>query len=94
MRSRLCRLISMSVTTLLMLATAMGQERAARSVTYQPNLESIGEHQVPRWYQEAKLGIFVHWGLYSVPAWAPPSGELGKVPLAIWLRRTLTPSGT
>ena len=49
MRSRLCRLISMSVTTLLMLATAMGQERAARSVTYQPNLESIGEHQVPRW---------------------------------------------
>ena len=23
------------------------------------------------WYNDAKLGIFVHWGLYSVPGWAP-----------------------
>ncbi|MEV5071314.1 alpha-L-fucosidase [Microbacterium sp. LMI12-1-1.1] len=26
---------------------------------------------VPEWYRDAKLGFFVHWGLYSVPAWAP-----------------------
>ena len=25
---------------------------------------------VPGWYRDAKLGLFVHWGLYSVPAWA------------------------
>lgn len=25
---------------------------------------------VPEWYRDAKLGLFVHWGLYSVPAWA------------------------
>ena len=25
---------------------------------------------VPDWYRDAKLGFFVHWGLYSVPAWA------------------------
>ncbi|GAA1488842.1 alpha-L-fucosidase [Brachybacterium sacelli] len=25
---------------------------------------------VPDWYRDAKLGVFVHWGLYSVPAWA------------------------
>ncbi|WP_422116161.1 alpha-L-fucosidase [Brachybacterium sp. UNK5269] len=25
---------------------------------------------VPAWYRDAKLGLFVHWGLYSVPAWA------------------------
>ncbi|PMC75989.1 alpha-L-fucosidase [Brachybacterium sp. UMB0905] len=25
---------------------------------------------IPNWYRDAKLGIFVHWGLYSVPAWA------------------------
>src|SRR5699024_8180524 len=25
---------------------------------------------VPEWYRDAKLGMFVHWGLYSVPAWA------------------------
>ncbi|MGN0268642.1 MAG: alpha-L-fucosidase, partial [Lachnospiraceae bacterium] len=25
-------------------------------------------HQVPAWFQEAKFGIFIHWGIYSVPA--------------------------
>jgi len=38
----------------------------------EPTWESLKKHQVPEWYQDAKLGIFVHWGLYSVPAWAPP----------------------
>ena len=28
------------------------------------------EHVVPGWYRDAKLGFFVHWGIYSVPAWA------------------------
>ena len=37
---------------------------------YEPTLESVHRHPLPDWYQDAKLGIFVHWGLYSVPAWA------------------------
>lgn len=28
--------------------------------------------QVPGWWQDAKFGIFLHWGIYSVPAWATP----------------------
>lgn len=36
---------------------------------YQPTLESISTHTVPDWYQDAKLGIFVHYGLFSVPGW-------------------------
>ena len=51
---------------------------------FEPNWKSIGQHKVPSWYQGAKLGIFIHWGLYSVPAWATPSGELGKVDRAKW----------
>jgi len=46
---------------------------------YEPKLESIRKHPVPEWYHNAKLGIFIHWGLYSVPAWAPLTGELGEV---------------
>ena len=46
---------------------------------YQPTLESVSTHPVPQWFQDAKFGIFVHWGLYSVPAWAPIAGELGDV---------------
>lgn len=25
---------------------------------------------VPQWYRDAKLGVFLHWGIFSVPAWA------------------------
>ena len=46
---------------------------------YQPTLESLHQHPVPAWFDDAKLGIFIHWGLPSVPAWAPLSGELTQV---------------
>ncbi|MFZ0291009.1 MAG: alpha-L-fucosidase [Candidatus Sulfotelmatobacter sp.] len=32
--------------------------------------ESLQNYQVPTWYEDAKFGIFIHWGLYSVPAFA------------------------
>ncbi|WP_233711143.1 alpha-L-fucosidase [Lederbergia citrisecunda] len=30
--------------------------------------DSLSQIQVPEWYQKAKFGIFIHWGVYSVPA--------------------------
>lgn len=39
--------------------------------------QSIKTHKIPNWYQQAKFGIFIHWGIYSVPAFAPKSRELG-----------------
>lgn len=42
--------------------------------------------QVPQWYIDAKFGIFIHWGAYSVPAWAPPTGELGAVEEGVWFK--------
>lgn len=41
--------------------------------------ESVKSHTVPDWYDDCKLGIFVHWGAYSVPAWAPPTCQLGEI---------------
>ncbi|MEM7028922.1 MAG: alpha-L-fucosidase [Chloroflexota bacterium] len=46
---------------------------------YQPTFESVSQHPVPDWFHNAKLGIFIHWGLYSVPAWAPVGMDLGEV---------------
>ena len=37
---------------------------------YEPTFESLHQHPVPDWFHDAKLGIFVHWGAYSVPGWA------------------------
>ena len=39
---------------------------------------------VPAWFGEAKLGIFIHWGAYSVPAWAEPTAELGTIDARTW----------
>ncbi|AUB44394.1 FUCA, alpha-L-fucosidase (plasmid) [Nostoc flagelliforme CCNUN1] len=47
--------------------------------TYKPITESLSKHEVPDWFLDAKLGIFVHWGVYSVPGWAPLTGEFSKV---------------
>ncbi|MEU3338601.1 alpha-L-fucosidase [Streptomyces sp. NPDC006668] len=38
---------------------------------YRPTEASLDGHQAPYWFQGAKFGIFIHWGVYSVPAWAP-----------------------
>lgn len=35
---------------------------------YQASWESLGNYQIPLWYKNSKFGIFIHWGLYSVPA--------------------------
>ncbi len=36
---------------------------------FQPDSASIAQHyQIPEWFRDAKLGIFIHWGVYSVPA--------------------------
>jgi alpha-L-fucosidase len=38
---------------------------------YSPTIESLATHQLPSWFDDAKFGIFIHWGLYSIPAFAP-----------------------
>ena len=47
---------------------------------YFANWESLNSHPIPQWYEDCKLGIFIHWGLYSVPAFANPSYQLGEIP--------------
>lgn len=39
---------------------------------------------LPSWALDASLGIFIHWGPYSVPAWAEPIGAWGAVPEQQW----------
>jgi alpha-L-fucosidase len=35
---------------------------------YQPTWESLRRYRVPDWFRDAKFGIFIHWGVYAVPA--------------------------
>ena len=34
------------------------------------NWTSLKSYKIPQWYQDGKFGIFIHWGLYAVPAFA------------------------
>ncbi|MBO6081249.1 MAG: alpha-L-fucosidase [Bacteroidales bacterium] len=47
---------------------------AERLGLVQPTWESLNQRGYPQWFQDAKLGIFIHWGLYSVPAYASKEG--------------------
>src|SRR6476646_1069407 len=79
------RTFAFALSGALWTRTGRGQSGAGRP-NYGPSWESLKRHSVPDWYQNAKLGIFIHWGLYSVPAWAPPTGELGKVDWNTWFK--------
>jgi alpha-L-fucosidase len=48
---------------------AQAQESAA--MKYAPTWESLDKRPDPQWFQDAKFGIFIHWGVYSVPSWGP-----------------------
>ena len=37
---------------------------------FRPDWESLQKYEVPEWYKDAKFGIFIHWGVYSVPAFS------------------------
>jgi alpha-L-fucosidase len=51
-----------------LLFTLVGKTNAQN---YQPNWESLNTRKIPSWFHQDKFGIFIHWGVYSVPAYAP-----------------------
>jgi len=70
---------------------------------YQPTLASLDKHPLPQWYDDAKLGIFIHWGRYSVPGWATlqhPTHDFGNPdylkynPYAEWYYNTMRIDGS
>lgn len=45
---------------------------------YEPTLESLNTHPVPDWFADGKFGIFIHWGLFAVPAFASGTGNISE----------------
>ena len=43
-------------------------DRKGHEGPFRPDWESLQKYEVPDWYKDAKFGIFIHWGVYSVPA--------------------------
>ncbi len=45
-------------------------DRVIAQGPYEPNWDSLSAYEPPAWYRNAKFGIFIHWGAYSVPAFS------------------------
>ena len=59
-------------------------ESVANQGPFTPDWESLSQYQPPEWYRRAKFGIFIHWGVYAVPAfgneWYPRNMYLPGTP--------------
>ena len=70
----------------LLLALALTLPASAQ---YSADWASLDQRPTPAWYDDAKFGIFLHWGVYSVPAWAPTDAETVYAQYAEWYQRRL-----
>ncbi len=55
------------IATLLLFSAVIAPAFAAGP--YQATTASLRTHKTPQWYDDAKFGIFIHWGPYAVPAY-------------------------
>lgn len=63
------------LSVLLLPCLAMAATSQADPVENAPKFEanwaSLDRRATPTWFLDAKFGVFIHWGVYSVPAWSP-----------------------
>ena len=52
---------------------------AAKTTKYSATAESLSSHEAPEWFRDAKFGIFIHWGPYSIPAFAPKHSQIDQL---------------
>ncbi|AWB65839.1 alpha-L-fucosidase [Saccharobesus litoralis] len=72
-KNKLAVCMALAITALGCSSTQQGldnkQTQNSKPIHYQPNWQSLSQHEAaPEWFQDAKLGIYFHWGPYSVPA--------------------------
>jgi alpha-L-fucosidase len=66
----------------------------ATGQNYKPEWESLDKRPTPQWFEDSKFGIFIHWGVYSVPAWGPTGDSIGVYDkYAEWYWSKLTQPG-
>jgi len=73
---------------ILALALTCGLPGLLGAQPYQPTWDSVDKRPTPAWFQDAKFGIFIHWGVYSVPAYVPVLP--GKLAYAEWYWNYMT----
>jgi len=82
----------MKTTALAVLSLLALPALLAAQGRVEPRWESIDRRPTPSWFEDAKLGIFIHWGVYAVPSFAPRTEVSTYARYAEWYwKRLLTP---
>lgn len=63
------RAVCSGLLVLLVLLAAAAPAVALAPRRFTPDWQSLDSRPLPSWFDEAKFGVFVHWGVFSVPAW-------------------------
>ena len=64
------------VCILAFLGLFLSMQVQAAQRPYEANWASLDARPTPQWFSDAKFGVFICWGLYSVPAWTPPGKSI------------------
>ena len=67
--------VKIIIVALLAVAALLSVNAEESGKKYEANWASLDTRPMPQWWVDAKFGIFVHWGPYSVPAFAPTDAK-------------------
>lgn len=59
-------MMKLQLTNTLIIVTTLIQLTYGKK--FEPNWNSLDSRKLPQWYDDAKIGIFIHWGVFSVPS--------------------------
>lgn len=66
-RSGICGMLVLALCAGMALSAAAKDEPSPER--YKASWDSLDKRANPQWFEDAKFGIFIHWGVYSVPSW-------------------------
>lgn len=73
-------MLSGTMATMMVASLALGQSSPGNlGARYEPKWESLDKRLNPGWFDDEKIGIFIHWSVFSVPAvaWVYPDKKYG-----------------
>uniref|UniRef100_A0A224YSS0 Putative alpha-L-fucosidase n=1 Tax=Rhipicephalus zambeziensis TaxID=60191 RepID=A0A224YSS0_9ACAR len=90
-----CKMVPLTTACLLILVNPRALARFASASRYSPDWSSLDTRPLPSWFDDAKIGVFIHWGVFSVPSfgseWFWNNWQVGDPPLVDFMRRNYKP---
>ena len=64
------KMISLIFCVVLLTLSSFPRTALSKPYMFEPDWASLDSRPLPKWYDDVKLGIIIHWGVYSVPSFS------------------------